>query len=79
MSEIDYTSLASGDYDKFDSVCSETMVGFMRYKETNEWACAHAVQDESAANRQAVETPDGDNALAYIHRQRNSLRDLSLA
>lgn len=38
-----YEELESGDYMAFDSICDQTMVGFMQYTETKQWACAYAV------------------------------------
>ena len=36
----DWTTLRTLDYDKFDHICSQTMVGIMQNKKSKKFACA---------------------------------------
>ena len=57
-----YETLETGDYFAFDSICTETMVGFMQYTDTKEWACAYAVQTEHAPGYEQ----ETDREIAFI-------------
>ena len=38
--EDSWSKLSTGDYDKFNSVCTGTMMGVLRDRETREFSCA---------------------------------------
>lgn len=71
VSDHKYKGLKTDDYSKFDSICNETMVGFVQNTKTGKWQCARAKQTK-ASNTQ-IPTMVTKNA-AFITKRRKGKR-----
>jgi hypothetical protein len=48
VEKSEWKNLKTDDYHKFNSICNETMIGFIQNTKTGKWQCARAKQTKKS-------------------------------